>query len=342
MSHTIINDLSIRYFFVQNQPKFLLRMETYESNCFPQNPKWGTRAIGDYQQLCLQISAIVHGIEAGHYRTKGNASSIGMLKKFQEAFNQAREFNTNSVAKLSVSSINDQRMVEIEAILRRILSDEELSLMKKQRRYCSDELVLEGPFSIIYSIAMKVKSVRELDNCFQIFHADDHVVYGSTPNPLLKDAESLRVRIDVPKLEAVKLKQREFGSNFFITNVDQNTFVSSNLSYQYFDHIFPVILATSTFNDAKKHLLEFTEFLSQLYSSEPLENYRFVLQGVIPKGHWYLKHSNVEPDVIQRVVIVDESSDKDMQMVNALSNLQLLGGIALPEKFPSAHQVSLF
>lgn len=343
MSHTIISDLAIRYFNTGDQPKFLLRLETCESNVFPQTPHWNTRIIGSYLDLSRQIGRILLGIHNGDYRTKGNASVLGMLNKFQEAFNNAREISMDASCEFSVSGLHDSRNDEIVHSLQNLLSAEELELMQKRTRYASEEIYFEGSLSSLYPIAEKVKGSKVLENCFQIFRMSDAVIHSTTPNPLISDAESLRIQIEVPVLETTKLKQAMYmTSHCFITNVDSNTVFTTDLVKVYFASIFPSVLVSGTFASAKNHIQAFMDFYSELNLLAPDDNYRYIMQGFIPENHWYGKEHNLQPNALQRVEVVDNSTGDDIQILNVLSNLQLLNGQSLPHKFPAVRQISLF
>ena len=87
MSSTIVTDKCVAAFRSNTEIIYLLFIETYDSNVFPQTPRWNCCAIGSYDEVLLYIHLIMSSCEGGttKYR-RGNIKPENLLKSWQKLF----------------------------------------------------------------------------------------------------------------------------------------------------------------------------------------------------------------------------------------------------------------
>ncbi|WP_298150903.1 hypothetical protein [Flavobacterium sp.] len=328
MSSTIITDLKIRYFWKEGNPVFCPFMETYESNVIPHTPKWSSRIVGYYEDLCQFFASIIGGIHNGNYHTKGDASEATVMDWLIEACKNAKEISSESCTQISFAPIYQAEPTEVQNLMETHLGADLIATAQVQNM----NYLFSGPVENMFPIFYKIRKLKAFENYFRISHIDEEVVFSSKPNPLVSDCESFLLKIDVPQLEFAKLKQKRYQCwPIFISKVDQNTFFDKMPADLYFQYIFPKVAVSEGVYVAKKNLLAFLELNKHVLTAAPEENYHFVFQGTMPHGDWGA-----------RLAIDDDSPEEDIELVSSLSGLQLFGSIRLPYKFPVGKQIGLF
>ena len=118
MSSTIITDKCVAAFQSDTEIIYLLFIETYDSNVFPQTPRWNCCAIGSYDEVLLYIHLMMSSCEGGttKYR-RGDIKPENLLKTWLKLFQAPVSMPDVSVAlDLTVLLKTDHGRTEVEKV----------------------------------------------------------------------------------------------------------------------------------------------------------------------------------------------------------------------------------